>query len=128
MGCNFLTNFIVLRENFFKNFLFLIYSRFNNYHISSNYKHIKNIHSCIWVYDLDGNVDDKIELNNLETRSYVWGLSRGRENISGYNESLYAVISDSDYYGIGIIYEIEVGDYNTAINSSSVGEIKAMFH
>ncbi|HEC80095.1 MAG TPA: hypothetical protein ENI43_02455 [Firmicutes bacterium] len=64
----------------------------------------------------------------METRSYVWGLSRCRENISGYNESLYAAISDSDYYGIGIIYEIEVGDYNTAIHSSSVGEIKALFH
>ncbi|RLC44270.1 MAG: hypothetical protein DRH44_02840 [Candidatus Coatesbacteria bacterium] len=79
----------------------------------------------IWVFDLDGNLEDEIEVNGWDGYG-VSGLSRGRENISGYNESLYVAVYDT--HGYSIIYEIEVGDYNTAINSSSVGEIKALFH
>ena len=81
---------------------------------------------CIKVFDSDGNLEERIKLNDWDGYG-VSGLSRGRENISGYNESLYATMYD-DKIGYGIICEIEVGDYNTAINSSSVGEIKALFH
>jgi hypothetical protein len=79
----------------------------------------------IWVYrESDGELLDKIPLNNWYGQ-YILGLSRGRNNIVGNHESLYTTCSN---YSEWVIREIEVGDYNTDIETTSVGNIKALFH
>jgi len=78
----------------------------------------------IWVISAtDGTLVDKITLWNWDYYK-VWGLSRGRRDIAGKNESLYVACEDTVNY---VIREIEVGDYNTDIETTSVGEIKAIF-
>jgi len=79
----------------------------------------------IWVIDAtDGTLVDKITLWNWDYYK-VWGLSRGRRDVVGKNESLYVACEDTVNY---VIREIEVGDYNTGIEITSVGNLKAIFH
>ncbi|MGQ9705681.1 MAG: hypothetical protein ACUVWP_01580 [bacterium] len=77
----------------------------------------------IEVFDLDGNKITDIRLNNWDT-GIMYGLCRGRDNVVGENDSLYITV----YYPSVAIKEIEIGDYNTVINTTSIGDIKAIFH
>ncbi|MGQ9705571.1 MAG: hypothetical protein ACUVWP_01025 [bacterium] len=78
----------------------------------------------IWVISAsDGSLVDKIALRNWDYYE-IWGLSRGRCDVAGKNESLYVACENTVNY---VIREIEIGDYNTGVETTSVGNIKAIF-
>jgi hypothetical protein len=57
--------------------------------------------------------------------SYMVGISRGRDNIVGSDESLYVAC----FYPSNAIKEVEIGQFNqTGIETASIGDIKALFH
>jgi hypothetical protein len=94
--------------------------------VAFGWNHIFVIHSQInkiSVFNIDGTKDSEINLNNW-TSSSMYGLSRGRDNCVGENDSLYTTC----YYPSKVIKEIEIGDYNTMVETTSIGDIKAMFH
>jgi len=77
----------------------------------------------IEVYQLDGTFVQSIPLNGWGSSTYVIGLSCGRENVVGDNESVF-LASFTTY----MIYEVEVGNYTTsALEQSTWGAIKAGF-
>jgi hypothetical protein len=94
--------------------------------VAFGWDHIFVIHTSptysIWVFNLDGTKDAEIKLNNW-TSGLMYGLSRGRDNCVGENDSLYATCESPSR----VIKEIEIGDYNTEIETTSIGDIKALF-
>ena len=72
----------------------------------------------------DSTVEEDIPLNNWG-ECYMVGLSRGRDNFDGINETLYT----ATFFPSNLIKEIDIGNYNqTDIEATSVGNIKAMFN
>jgi len=83
-----------------------------------------NTYYTIEIYKLDGTFVESIPLNSWTTTNHVIGLSCGREDAVGDNETLF--FAD---YTTEQIHEIEVGDYTTpgSFTQSTWGEIKAGF-
>lgn len=83
-----------------------------------------NTYYTIEVYKLDGTFVESIPLNSWTTTNHVIGLSCGREDAVGDNETLF--FAD---YTTEQIHEIEVADYTTpgSLTHSTWGEIKAGF-
>jgi hypothetical protein len=77
----------------------------------------------IEVYEINGTFVESIPLNSWPPTQYLIGLSCGRENIVGDNESLF--FADFITYQI---HEVEVGDYvGASLQQSTWGAIKAGF-
>ncbi|MGQ9706794.1 MAG: hypothetical protein ACUVWP_07350, partial [bacterium] len=95
--------------------------------IAFGWNHVFVIHNdptnYIWVFNLDGTKYEEIKLNKWNS-TYMYGLSKGRDNVVNNNETLYTTC----LYPSMVIKEIEIGDYNTVINTTSIGDIKAIFH
>jgi len=95
--------------------------------IAFGWNHVFVIHNeptnSIWVFNLDSTKYSEIKLKNWGS-TYMYGLCRGRDNVVYSNETLYTTC---EYPSI-VIKEIEIGDYNTDIETSSIGDIKAIFH
>ncbi|MGQ9706465.1 MAG: hypothetical protein ACUVWP_05615 [bacterium] len=95
--------------------------------VSYAWNHIFIIHQPevkkLRVLKKNGSFMRDIPLNNWGSY-YMIGLCRGRDNIVGKNESLYTAI----IYPANYIREIEIGDLNTDIETTSLGDIKALFH
>lgn len=78
----------------------------------------------IEVYQINGSFVESIPLLSWPTDHYVIGLSCGRENAVGDNETLFFADFITEQ-----VHEIEVGDYTTptSLTPSTWGEIKAGF-
>ncbi|MGQ9705583.1 MAG: hypothetical protein ACUVWP_01085 [bacterium] len=91
--------------------------------------HVFVIHTSplyrIYVFKAsDGSKVEEIPLNNWGT-TYIVGLARGRDNYSGTADTVYTAC----FYPSNVIKEIDIGNYNqTGIETTSVGNIKSMFH
>jgi hypothetical protein len=77
----------------------------------------------IYVFGMEGKLEDTIHLNELPA-NFVAGLSLGRVDAVGANESLFIGIKASDHS----VVEVEVKDYaGVAVAPASVGRIKALY-
>lgn len=78
----------------------------------------------IEVYQLDGTFVESIPLTGFTTGNWVVGLSCGRENAVGDNETLFFCAFVTE-----LVHEIEVGDYTSggSLTPTTWGEIKAGF-
>lgn len=76
----------------------------------------------IEVYTLDGTFVESIPLNSWPSGNYLIGLSCGREDVEGDNESLFF----ADFVTLQV-HEVEVGNYSTSLQRSTWGSIKASF-
>ncbi len=77
----------------------------------------------IEVYEINGTYVETIPLNSWPASQYLIGLSCGRENIVGDNESLFF----ADFVTLQV-HEVEVGDYvGSSLEQSTWGAIKAGF-
>ncbi len=77
----------------------------------------------IYVFDMEGKLEDTIHLKNLPA-NFVAGLSLGRVDAVGANESLFIGIKSPDHH----VVEVEVKDYaGVAVAPASVGRVKALF-
>lgn len=77
----------------------------------------------IYVFDKGGELKDTIHLKNLPA-NFVAGLSLGRVDAVGANESLYLGIKSGDHS----VVEVEVKDYaGVAVAPTSLGRVKALF-
>ena len=74
----------------------------------------------IEVYTIDGTFEESIALNSWPSGQYLIGLSPGREDVVGDNESLF--FADFITYQV---HEVEVGDYSESLQRSTWGSIKA---
>ncbi|MGQ9705570.1 MAG: hypothetical protein ACUVWP_01020 [bacterium] len=82
------------------------------------------VYKILSFHIADGKMDNEIQLNNWGT-CYMVGLARGRDNYDGKNETLYTAC----FYPSNFIREIDIGQYNqTGIETTSVGNIKALYH
>jgi hypothetical protein len=76
-----------------------------------------------YVFGMEGRLEDTIHLSDLPA-NFVAGLSLGRVDAAGANESLFIGIKASDHS----VVEVEVKDYAAvAVAPASVGRIKALF-
>ncbi|MGQ9705574.1 MAG: hypothetical protein ACUVWP_01040 [bacterium] len=98
--------------------------------VAYGWKHVFVVFSSptykISVYKDNGASGEFVTSYTLRNwNSYMVGLSRGRDNIVGPNESLYVAC----FYPSNAIKEVEIGQFNqTGIETTSVGDIKALFH
>ncbi len=77
----------------------------------------------VYVFDKSGELTDTIHLKNLPA-NFVAGLSLGRVDAVGANESLYIGIKSGDHS----VVEVEVKDYaGVAVAPTSLGRVKALF-
>ena len=77
----------------------------------------------IYVFDMEGTLEDKIHLTKPPV-NYITGLSLGRVDAVGANESLFIGIKSGGHS----VYEVEVKDYaGVAVAPSSLGRVKALF-
>jgi hypothetical protein len=95
--------------------------------VAFGWNHIFVVHSSpkntIWVFNLDGINVAQIKLNDW-TSLLMYGSSRGRDDCVGKNDSLYITC----FYPSKVVKEVEIGDYDSVIETTSVGDIKAIFH
>ncbi len=77
----------------------------------------------IYVFGMEGKLEDTVHLKNLPA-NFVAGLSLGRVDAVGTNESLFIGIKSADHS----VVEVEVKDYAGApVAPASVGRVKALF-
>jgi hypothetical protein len=76
----------------------------------------------IEVYQLDGTFVESISLNSWPSGNYIMGLACGQENEVGDHETLFF----ADFVSRQV-HEVEVGNYETSLERSTWGEIKAVF-
>jgi len=77
----------------------------------------------IYVFDMAGKLEDTVHLKKPPV-NYIAGLSLGRVDAVGTNESLIIGIKSGDHS----VYEVEVKDYaGVAVVPASLGRVKALF-
>jgi hypothetical protein len=77
----------------------------------------------IYVFDMEGKHEDTIHLTRPPA-NYISGLSLGRVDAVGANESLFIGLKSSDHG----VFEVEVKDYTgVAVAPASLGRVKALF-
>ncbi len=77
----------------------------------------------IYVFDMEGKLEDTIHLNKPPA-NYIVGLSLGRVDAVGANESIFIGIKSGDHN----VFEVEVKDYaGVAVAPTSLGRVKALF-
>jgi len=107
---------------------FITYDEENNMGVAYGWHHIFIIFSYpefkIKVFDEQGIFVEEYELNEWG-EAYMIGISCGREDVVGENESVFVAL----YYPSDMIREVEIGNFSkTGVERNSLGAIKAMFH
>lgn len=93
--------------------------------LAEGWNRLYGVSSSLYIYEYDnlygqrGNMLRHIKINMSE-RVKVVGLSIGRENGWGNEETLFV----ASYFPVFAIYEVSIGNLNNAIEPSSLGRIK----